>query len=159
MSNLDDKPFPRGPLIGAGLLVAVSLASVTAARVGLLPGPERAAAVAVAAAPTATRDLRFADREDGAVLVQTVGGGAPMVIDPGSGGFVRGVVRGLARERRARGVGQDPAFRLTEWSDGRLTLEDPATGRRLSLDGFGPTNRQAFIDLLRGGPADDEERT
>lgn len=146
-AHLDDEPFPRGALIGAGLLVALALGAVTAARVGLLPVSETTRQVEAAATPAETRDLRFQDRADGSVLIESVGG-TPAVIEPNSGGFVRGVVRGLVRDRRARGIGREPVFRLTRWSDGRLTLEDTATGRRLALDVFGPDNRQAFVDLL-----------
>jgi putative photosynthetic complex assembly protein len=48
-------------------------------------------------------------------------------------------------------VGPDLPFRLTHWSDGRLTLEDAATGRRIELESFGPTNMQAFASLLAAG--------
>jgi len=147
-AHIDDRPFPRGVLIGAGLLVAVSISAVGASRMGLLPGPQADQAATATARPLAAREVRFSDREDGAVVIEDVAGGAPTVIPPGEGGFVRGVVRGLARDRRARDVGQDPAFRLTEWSDGRMTLEDTATGKRLDLNGFGPTNQKAMRDLL-----------
>jgi putative photosynthetic complex assembly protein len=148
-AHIDDRPFPRGVLIGAGLLVAVSISAVGASRLGLLPGPQaQAAAATQAARPLAAREVRFSDREDGAVVIEDVAGGPPTVIPAGEGGFVRGVMRGLARDRRARDVGQEPAFRLTEWSDGRMTLEDTATGKRLDLNGFGPTNQQAMRDLL-----------
>ncbi len=39
-------------------------------------------------------------------------------------------------------------FRLSAWSDGRLTLEDPATGRAVDLEAFGPTNEATFVRLL-----------
>ena len=39
-------------------------------------------------------------------------------------------------------------FRLTRWSDGRLSLDDPATGRRIELDAFGPTNTAVFAHLM-----------
>lgn len=147
MAEIDDQPFPRGMLIGAGALVAVALVAVGAVRLGLIESPAADRAESTAT-PAASRDLRFVDRADGAVVVERAEGGVAAVIEPGTGGFVRGVVRGLARERRARGVGREPAFRLTRWSDGRLTLADPATGRTLALDGFGVTNKQAFADLL-----------
>jgi putative photosynthetic complex assembly protein len=144
----DENRFPKAALMGAALLAMVSLGSVLAARMGLVGGPERPAAT-VAATPETSRDLRFFDREDGAVVVQPVNGGDPIVVAPGTGGFVRGVVRGLARDRKARGIGAEPAFSLTEWSNGKLTLEDTATGQRLDLNGFGPTNRAAFAAMLR----------
>ena len=71
---------------------------------------------------------------------------------------MRGVLRGLARDRRADGIGRSPPFRLTRWADGRLSLDDPATGRHVDLEVFGPTNAGAFAEILtasnRGGDHD-----
>ena len=146
MSALDDKPFPRTPLIAAILLVVASLVVVGGSRAGLLGSPaDRASAEATA---TATADLRFQDQDDGGVIVTAVGG-RTQVIPPATGGFVRGVVRGMVRDRKSRGIGQEPVFRLTEWSDGRLTLEDTATRRSFNLNAFGPDNRQAFETMLQ----------
>lgn len=146
MSALDDKPFPRTPLIAAILLVVASLVVVGGSRAGLLDSPaNRASAEATA---MATADLRFQDQVDGGVIVTAVGG-RTQVIPPATGGFVRGVVRGMVRDRKSRGIGQEPVFRLTEWSDGRLTLEDTATRRSFNLNAFGPDNRQAFETMLQ----------
>ena len=154
-AHIDEQPFPRGALIGAGLLVAFSLGAVGAVRLGLLDSPalQPAGATTAAARPLTVREVRFLDRADGAVVIEDVASDRSTIIAPGSGGFVRGVVRGLARDRRARGVGQRPAFRLTEWSNGRVTLDDTATGKRLDLNGFGPTNRTAILDVLHGDGA------
>ena len=70
------------------------------------------------------------------------------VLPPGSNGFIRGVMRGLARERMLHGIDAAPPFRLIRWADGRLSLEDTATGRLIDLAAFGPTNAQAFARLL-----------
>ena len=70
-------------------------------------------------------------------------------ISPGTNGFLRGVLRGLARERKLQSIGTEPPFRLTRWDDGRLSLEDPATRQRIELASFGPTNAAAFARLLR----------
>ena len=51
-----------------------------------------------------------------------------------------------------REIDSGPPFRLTHWSDGRLSLEDPSTGRRIELDAFGPTNTAVFARLM-GAPA------
>ena len=70
-------------------------------------------------------------------------------IEPGSNsGFVRGVLRGFARERHRSGIGIEPPFLLSALTDGRLFLEDPETGRKVPLDGFGQTNAEAFARLL-----------
>ena len=47
----------------------------------------------------------------------------------------------------------DPPFRLARWSDGRLTLEDPTTGRRIELGAFGPTNAEVFAELMQAPTA------
>ena len=62
---------------------------------------------------------------------------------------MRGTLRGLVRERRLSGLGGQSPFVLTHWSDGSLSLDDPATGRRISLEAFGETNAGAFAQLFR----------
>ncbi len=141
----NDRPFPRGALIAAAAMISLAL---LAAAIGRLSGAGAASSVPVVAA-LKSRELRFEDRPDGAVTVYEPGADqVPMVLPPGSNGFVRGVLRGLARDRRSRGIGAGISFRLTEWADGRLTLEDLATGRRIELGSFGATNREAFARLL-----------
>jgi putative photosynthetic complex assembly protein len=61
-------------------------------------------------------------------------------------------LRALARERQKRDLGAGPAFELIARADGRLTLNDPATGERLDLESFGPTNAAVFARLLTAGP-------
>lgn len=96
-----------------------------------------------------SRDLRFEDRADGAVLVyRSKENVLADTLPPGTHGFVRGVLRGLVRERRADHIGAMPPFRLTRWADGRLSLDDPSTGRHVDLEVFGPTNAGAFADIL-----------
>ncbi len=132
---------PRLALVAAAGMLALSIVFAAGAR---WTGVGR---VELAPAPEATGvDLVFEDRADGAVVVH--GGGRETVLGPGTNGFVRGVVRGLARDRRARGVGAEVPFRLVQRVDGRLLLEDPATGRALDLGAFGPTNAGAFARLL-----------
>jgi putative photosynthetic complex assembly protein len=98
----------------------------------------------------ATRTLTFLDREDGGVsVVEPTTGRSVAALPPGDGGFVRGILRALVRERRMNDVGSAPPFTLTRWADGRLTLDDSATGRRLELTSFGPANEAVFDSLLR----------
>jgi putative photosynthetic complex assembly protein len=135
---------PRGALIGAGTLVLASLLMVATARLSGY-GPAKPPV----SAPVAQLDLRFEDRADGAVLIYSPE--TNQLVDtlaPGTNGFVRGVLRGLVRERRADHIGPTPPFRLTRWADGRLSLDDPSTGRHVDLEVFGPTNAGAFADIL-----------
>jgi putative photosynthetic complex assembly protein len=146
---IDEKPFPRAPLVGAAALIAVAVGLVGAHQAGVLPA--LASAERPAAPPEAVRDVRFLDRADGAVVVETVADGRETVVEPGQGGFVRVVLRGFAHDRRSRGLGPEAPFRLTRAADDRLTLTDTATGRTISLDGFGADNRRAFAELLEEG--------
>ena len=136
---------PRPALIGAGLLVGFAL---------VLAGSARYMHWNISSVPTSnqvtTLHLAFRDRTDGAVEVLDADhGNAPYNLVPAnSGGFVRGVLRSLARARRAAGVAATPPFTLTRWGDGRLTLDDPQTGQHVDLVGFGPTNSGAFARLL-----------
>jgi putative photosynthetic complex assembly protein len=69
---------------------------------------------------------------------------------PGTNGFVRSVMRGLVHERTRRGLGAAPPFRISQWPNGRLALEDTATSRLIDLDAFGDTNKDAFAQMLPG---------
>ena len=144
MPNATANRIPRAMLLGAGSLVLGSLLVVGLARLtGYKPAqPETSMIVE-------SHDLRFEDRADGAVLIYS--SPADRLVDtlqPGTSGFVRGVLRGLVRERRADQIGATPPFRLTRWADGRLSLDDPSTGRHVDLEVFGPANAGAFADIL-----------
>jgi len=135
--------FPRHMVFGAAIVVAATLGLVAL-------GVERPLDPARAGVPALeARDLRFADRGDGAVVVSDARSGAAIrVLSSGEGGFVRGAMRGLARDRRLAGEGAAAPFRLTRWADGRLTLEDMATGRMIEMTAFGQTNTEAFMRFL-----------
>ena len=142
-----DSPIPRSVLLGAAALIGFALVAVVASRVsgyGTVESP--------LAAPLESRDLRFEDRADGAITVHEPSGGRIVeVLEPGTSGFVRGVLRGMARERRSRDLDSGPPFRITRWSDGRLTIEDLTTGTEIDLHAFGPTNTAAFARFLEQG--------
>lgn len=146
--------LPRGTLVIASSLVLFALAATTLVRVtGTPPSASPAALRAEGKIElVATRDLRFLDRADGSVLIEdTKTGGTAAVIEAGQEtGFIRGVMRGLARERRSHGFGNEAPFTLSAWRDGELSLTDTATGRSIELTAFGSTNRAAFAALLPG---------
>lgn len=139
-----ENKLPRGLLLGAGALVVASLLLVSLARLaGYRPEQPPPSKVVESYA------LRFVDRGDGAVLVYDASGDRLVdTLQPGTNGFVRGVLRGLVRERNADHIGPTPPFSLTRWADGRLSLDDPSTGRHVDLEVFGPTNAGAFADIL-----------
>jgi putative photosynthetic complex assembly protein len=139
-----NQQFPRAVLLGAAALIGVSLLMVMTSRVngiGTTRMPEARAVTVL--------DIRVEDRSDGAVAVYAADDDhLIMAFAPGTSGFVRGVMRGMARERRRDGIGHQPPFRLTRWSDGRLSLRDPSTGVVVNLEVFGPTNSAAFAQLI-----------
>ena len=122
--------FPRGALLGAGALVTIAILAATTGRLTGIGASRTPDGTAVE-----SRDLRFTDRSDGAVVI------------------TEATMRGLARDRKRRDIGEAAAFRLTRWADGRLSLEDEATGRRIDLGAFGPTNAGVFAHLMTGGSA------
>ena len=135
-------PLPRGILLAAVTLVGLAIVAAGGARVSGIGTTELPAA-----APVESRDLRFEDRADGGITVLE-DGRVIDVVAPGTNGFLRGVLRGLARERKLRSVSAEEPFRLTRWADGRLSVEDPATGRSVDLGAFGPANWAAFARIL-----------
>ena len=134
--------FPRWVLLVAGGILAFSLIAVGLVRL-TGNGPDQ-----LAASTVAERLLRFEDRADGGVTVIDGISGQTIEVLQGEQGFVRGALRALARERRARELGSQQPFRLTSHADGRVMLFDPATGSRVDLESFGPSNAAAFSRYL-----------
>lgn len=142
--HFGNKPFPRGALLGAGLLIAASIAFAATARhqdIGTVRTQEGVVESA--------RLLQFEDGHDGSIRVLDQRTGTEVAhLESGTNGFLRGVLRALVRERRIHEATAKPPFQLTRWNDGRVTLEDPATGERIDLHAFGQTNLEAFTRLL-----------
>lgn len=134
------------PMAAIGVLVLVSLVSTAAVRLSGISISEPDAAAVV------TRSFRFDDKADGTVDVFDAASGRLVHTVRGQAGFIRGALRGLARERRRAGIGATPPFDLIGRADGRLTLLDPSTGRRIDLESFGPTNAADFAQLLVDTP-------
>lgn len=114
---------------------------------GSVSGP--AAATLPQSEVVASRTLFFNDGTDGTVHVLEAATGRTIeTIQPGEGGFVRGTLRGFARERRKFGLPPHADFTLTSWANGRLTLMDPETGRLVELSAFGTDNKKTFRRFL-----------
>lgn len=138
------QPFPRIVPWAAGILVTLTLIASGVARQTHLGTTVMAPSAAVE-----VRALRFADRPDGSIAVfrereDTVA----TIVPPGGDGFIRGVLRGLSRERKRNGIGVDEPYRLVRRADGRLTIADPSTRRRIDLGAFGPANYGAFARIF-----------
>jgi putative photosynthetic complex assembly protein len=148
MSALDTEPFPRGALIAASALIGFTLVTTTVVRLIRINAPA-APPAALAEAPARSITVRFFDEADGSVSVRDGRTNAVVTsLPPGSDGFIRSVMRGLVHDRKRRGIGPAQPFLVSQWGDGRLALQDPATGRFIDLNAFGDTNRDAFARLL-----------
>ncbi|MDZ7589712.1 MAG: photosynthetic complex assembly protein PuhC [Rubrivivax sp.] len=154
--NRTDPPaadtMPRGPLLAIGAVLLVVLVGVAGVRLSGTDIREPDAQAVV------TRSLRFEDRPDGSVAVLDATTGQQIDAVQGEAGFLRGTLRAMARERRKQGLGSAPPFELIARADGRLTLADPATGERIDLESFGPTNVATFARLLTAQASTAESR-
>ena len=138
--------MPRRVLLTIGAVLLGTLLAVAAVRLSgtNISAPDEAA--------VAVRELRFEDRPDGSVVVIDATTKSVIHIMTGENGFFRGALRGLARERRRNGLGSEQPFQLIGRADGRLTLVDPATGQRIDLESFGPTNAAVFARFMNDRP-------
>ena len=152
MSGLDERPFPRGALIGAFCLIGLTIIGVGVHQLIKFRSP--VVATASAGDVLASRNLRFIDQGGGA----TAFGGAVAVYDVTTGaylsnlqssdGFIRAVLNSLLFERTKRKLEGDTVFTLILGAGERLALVDPLTGRSVNLGAFGPDNRQVFVKFL-----------
>ncbi|MEY4363843.1 MAG: hypothetical protein RLZZ24_1195 [Pseudomonadota bacterium] len=93
------------------------------------------------------RALHFDDTAQGEVRVSDAQNGQVIALFAGEQGFLRGTLRALVRERRRQSLDESSPFWLRGHADARLVLWDPATGQRIDLDSFGPSNKAVFARL------------
>ena len=145
MSEAIHEPIvTKGGVFAGAALILFALAAVTSVRLTGVGGTHMTLPAAVE-----SRDLRFEDGQNGAVLVFDAS--AHQLVDtlaPGSNGFIRVVMRGLARERKLGDIGAQPPFRLTRYASGQLTLTDTSSGKQIDLGAFGSSNTEAFARLM-----------
>jgi len=139
-----DIRVPKGALLAAFGLVLFALAAATTSRVTGYGTAHMTLPAAVE-----SRDLLFKDGEDGSVLVYDAADNQLLhKLAPGQSGFVRVVMRGMARERKIADIGPQPPFRITRYANGQLTLTDTANNRMIDLNAFGSSNLAAFAALI-----------
>ena len=140
-AHTHDIDVPKPALWGAAALLVLSIALAANARRDRLHVEREPEEVGVW--------LTFQDRPDGSVVILDAEQGRQVgVLAVGEQGFIRGVMRGMFRERKLSDRGRDARFRLARTRDGRLVLDDPDSGRHVDLDSFGRTNAAAFAGLL-----------
>jgi putative photosynthetic complex assembly protein len=141
---------PKGALIAAAAVVLFTIAAATTTRLTGI-GHSHMTPPAIAA----SLDLTFEDSADNAVLIYTAEGHKLIhAVHPGESGFVRVVMRGMARERQLAGVGQAVPFRLARYVNGQYTITDLATKKVIDLSAFGADNRRAFAQLMPAASTD-----
>jgi putative photosynthetic complex assembly protein len=99
--------------------------------------------------PSVVKVLKFEDLQDGGVAVIDTSSNQVIHVVTGEAGFVRGILRTIARERRIRGLGKDEPVRLMSFKDGRLVLHDPLTNTQIELESFGSMNVESFRVFLK----------
>lgn len=129
-------------LVATGIVIVLLLVFINSRDLSQVREPD--------AVPAKVLQLRFEDRPDGSIAVIDHKTGKQIDVVQGEAGFVRGTLRGLAQERKRRGLDSGPPFELIYRADGRLTLSDTATGRLVDLESFGPTNASTFFKLFNG---------
>ena len=136
----------------AGLMVVTMVFAGTARLTGMgtVGGPTEAVADA-----RVWVDIRFEVVEDDGLLVWDYADGTVLrELAAGEGGFLRGVLRPLERERTRMGTATDLPYRLLRSRDGTLALLDPTTGVLVDLAAFGRTSLGAFSGLLETAGAE-----
>lgn len=144
-----NRPFPKGVLIAMAamlgfIIVMIGIARLTGTKMELAPLTPEAQA----------REIKFLDLADGALAVYDVDTGVLVqTLPPGEGGFIRGVLRSMERQRKGFQADLSEPFHLARRESGGLTLKDPITGIQLELRAYGATNEAAFGQLLQAPPA------
>lgn len=146
-AHIDDQPFPTGALIAIGVLLLLSIVMASAARL-----TDFGATRLEVAPASQSVELVFNDAPGGYIQVEEAGTGREVaMLAPGSHGFVRVVLQGLAFDRGRQEIGPGGTFILSQRSNGSLTLEDTRTKRIVTLEAFGHGNLAVFAELLEKG--------
>lgn len=141
------RPFPRLPLFGALALILFAIGATIfgqATGIGVVKTGQ--------SQPLIIRDIIFDERANEEIaVIDGHSRQAIEVIAPEADGFIRGMLRGMSRDRRVRGAAVDAPYRLIRWNDGRVTLSDTTSGLRIDLKAFGQSNLQAVARFLKEG--------
>jgi len=99
--------------------------------------------------PRISLDLRMVTAPSGDVTVLENASGRQIDLLVGDqSGFLRTMIRVIRRDLGPIEDINSIPFRIEAWHDHRVTMEDLASGRRIDLRAFGPTNAEVFIRWL-----------
>tara|TARA_R100001129_G_scaffold12176_2_gene8038 strand:- start:203 stop:655 length:453 start_codon:yes stop_codon:yes gene_type:complete len=148
---MSDITVPRGALVGAAVLIGLTMTAITTARhydVGRL--------TVQTAQSRDQRMLIFEPLPNGEMMVLSEQREplAHLVIEGDT--FAMTAVRALAMQRNDRELADEFHLLLQRDNDGHLELADPDTGRTVKLQGFGQASALAFaryLDAAKSQPA------
>lgn len=140
---MSDVTVPRGALVGAAVLIGLTMTAITTARhydVGRL--------TVEAARSQDRRMLIFEPLANGEMIVLSEQREpiAHLVIEGDT--FAMTAVRALAMQRDDREIAKEFHLLVQRDESGHLELADPATGRTVKLQGFGQASARAFARYL-----------
>jgi len=140
----EDEMIPKALLMAMGGLVVIALALTTFARVTDRP----LVGVPHAAGVVAERQLILDGSKAGDVTVRAADGSVIMALGTDEAGFISVIWRGMDRKRMLHGIEGNPPVRLIAYDNGRLSIEDAASGWSAELGSFGDANEASFAALL-----------
>lgn len=154
--HIDEEPSASNvgvPKFALGLALALAILVIALAATARLTHAHTGSLGELSTAKIVeSRSLVFSDMPNGNIAVLDVQRHEQLPPLTNTGGFVRGALRALARQRMLARVGHEVPFVLTRWSDGRLTLDDSSTNNHLELEAFGSSNEADFAALMAPVP-------
>jgi putative photosynthetic complex assembly protein len=148
--DAEKRPRPRRDreFIPTRIIVAMfSLAAITLALVTFAVLTDRPRVGQPKEAPVwKAQTVTMAGRGNHVTVVEDTG----TVLLDGNGGFVSVVIDGLERARHVARVEGNPPVTITQYTSGRVSLHDPASGWQVELSSFGPGNVRTFLTMLNG---------
>lgn len=136
---------PPAPLLYAAFaMVALTIALAAAWRYWLDPGDVDTGVTVVQ-----SQAFRFVPVGEGGLDVRLMPDDRSLtIVDGNLSSFLQGMVRSLSRQRQVDQADLGAPFHVTFWSDGRLTLDDPATNTSIALQAYGLDNTAQVYGLL-----------
>lgn len=132
------------PLIGAGLVVALTIFVVGTAQYNKSTKVD-----APITKTLAERDLIFRDGTAGNIVVRDAKTKELLgKFGRGEGAFIRISMRAMTHARRQNRVAQGQPYTLVKGEGNRLTIVDPVTGTSIKLNAFGAVAMDSFAKFL-----------
>ncbi len=145
------KPPPRWAL---GAMIGLAALSLVLAFAAPRLGGKMEASTPSTVPVSLQASLYFEDLDAGRIAVtEAVTGKTIAVLQPGTFGFVRTVVRSLAQGRLRAGGDRSSPFEVTLATGNRIYVSDPQTGKSIYLNAFSLTNARSFARLLDAAAA------